>query len=102
MMIKCIVSDLGVQGKADVVYSQCLNRTKAGFQNFPEEGCVDTNKAIDKAVIGEIMNSTYLDMTGVGCSCTSSGCNDPRGICRHTLVIDLLMIPEVYVGIPLS
>ena len=64
-----------------MTYSLCLNHSKVGFVNIPEEGCVDTNKALDKDLLNVLSNGTtiVLDIAGVACSCLTSGCNDPRG-----------------------
>ena len=62
-----------------MTYSLCMNRTEGGYENIPEKGCVDTNKAFDKDFLSQALSSTILDVSGVACSCLTSGCNDPRG-----------------------
>ena len=71
-------SDKGFRGHGDINIALCLDRTIEFLENLPVDSCYDTNKAFDKEVMGRGLNSTMIDLSGVACSCSHTGCNDPR------------------------
>ena len=62
-----------------------MDRTKELFADFPEDKCLDTNVVFDKEILNRALNSTFVDLAGVACTCSETGCNDPRGMYKYNL-----------------
>ena len=71
--------DNGVQRRAHVWFAGCVNTSEHHWNNVPENGCADNEKAQNQDVWGELFDVEIIESEGDTCGCNTFTCNRRKG-----------------------